>query len=118
MKYANYDIKLKEALDMQPLPRVDAEPYGLGIFVLTTNPEGVAASASHGSTCSPRAGPGSVFNLPAWPTPPSDPTWSASSLTYQATSIDLEASPARWQEIPLQDTTLQEAATPMPNPRN
>jgi hypothetical protein len=118
MKYANYNIKLEEALDIQPLPHVDAEPYGLGIFVPATNIEEPQASASHGSTRSPRAGPGSVFNLPVWPTPPSDPRWSGSSLTYWAMSINLEASPVRWQEIPLQDTMLQEAATPTPNPRN
>jgi hypothetical protein len=118
MKYADYNIKLEEALDVQPLPCVDAEPYGLGIFVPAMNLEEPQASTSRGSTHSPRAGPGSVFNLPVWPTPPSDPTQSGSLLTYRATSIDLEASPARWQEIPLQDTMFQEAATPTPNPCN
>jgi hypothetical protein len=39
MKYANYDIKLEEALDVQPLPHVDTKPYGLGIFVPATNLE-------------------------------------------------------------------------------
>jgi hypothetical protein len=79
MKYADYDIKLEEALDVQPLPCVDAEPYGLGIFVPATNLEEPRASASHGSTRSPRAGPRLVFNLPVWPTPPSDLT---QLLTY------------------------------------
>jgi hypothetical protein len=118
MKYGDYDIRLEEVLDMQPLPCVDAEPYGLGIFIPATNIEEPQESVSHGSTRSPRAGPGSVFNFPAWLTPPSDLTQSGSSLTYWATSIDLEASPRRWQEIPLQDTMLQKATTPMPNPHN
>ncbi|KAF9506045.1 hypothetical protein BS47DRAFT_1399836 [Hydnum rufescens UP504] len=115
MKYADYDIQLEEALDVQPLPHVDAEPYSLGIFVPATNLEESKASVSHESTRSPRAGLGSVFNLPAWPMPPSDLTQSGSSLTYRAASIDLEVSPTKWQEIPLYDSMPHESTTPTLN---
>ncbi|KAF9517894.1 hypothetical protein BS47DRAFT_1359189 [Hydnum rufescens UP504] len=33
LKYAEYDVNLEEALDVQPLPRVDTDPHGLGLFV-------------------------------------------------------------------------------------
>ncbi|KAF9514369.1 hypothetical protein BS47DRAFT_1361750 [Hydnum rufescens UP504] len=112
-KYGEYDFKMEEALEVQPLPRIDAEPYGLGLFVSATTLEEQRASTSCWTTLSPNAGLGSILDVPAWPTPPSELAAFSRSSNYRASSIDLESSPSKWQEVPLQGSS-----TPTPNPRN
>ncbi|KAF9514028.1 hypothetical protein BS47DRAFT_1392778 [Hydnum rufescens UP504] len=117
-KFAEYDMNLEEALNMQPLPRVNTNPHGLGLFVPSSEFEEPSISVSLGPDQGPRAGPGSIINLPAWPMPPSDQTRLGNSSVLQASSIDLDASPSNWQDIPLYDSTPRESATPMQHPRN
>ncbi|KAF9507839.1 hypothetical protein BS47DRAFT_1366394 [Hydnum rufescens UP504] len=74
MKYTEYDVRLEEALDVQPLPRVDTDPHGLGLFAPSSDFEEPSGDASFDPSHGPKAGPGSIINLPAWPTPPSDQT--------------------------------------------
>ncbi|KAF9508727.1 hypothetical protein BS47DRAFT_1397578 [Hydnum rufescens UP504] len=120
LKYAEYDVNLEEALDVQPLLRVGTDPHGLGLFVQGSEFEEPSMGASLDPAHGPRAGPGSIINLPAWPTPtpPSDWTRLGNSSMFRALSIDLDASPSMWQDIPLYDSLSQESATPTPNPRN
>ncbi|KAF9506864.1 hypothetical protein BS47DRAFT_1367032 [Hydnum rufescens UP504] len=117
-KFAKYDMNLEEVLNMQPLPRVNSDPHGLGLFVPGSEFEEPSISVSLGPDQGPRAGLGSIINLPAWPTPPSDQTRLGNSSALQASSIDLDASPSNWQDIPLYDSTPRESATPMQHPRN
>ncbi|KAF9512975.1 hypothetical protein BS47DRAFT_1393716 [Hydnum rufescens UP504] len=72
MKYADYDIQLEEALDVQPLPHVDAEPYGLGIFKPATNlEESKARRANMAEGGIESQGPtwDAVMDTPALPAP-------------------------------------------------
>ncbi|KAF9503303.1 hypothetical protein BS47DRAFT_1369635, partial [Hydnum rufescens UP504] len=101
MKYAEYDVRLEEALDMQPLPRVDTDPHGLGLFMPSSDFEEPSGDASFDPSHGLKAGASSIINLPAWPTPPSDQTRLGNSSMYHASSIDLDASPLTWQDIPL-----------------
>ncbi|KAF9513224.1 hypothetical protein BS47DRAFT_1393474 [Hydnum rufescens UP504] len=118
MKYAEYDVRLEEALDVQPLPRVDTNPHGLGLFAPSSDFKEPSGDASFDPSHGPKAGPGSIINLPAWPTPPADQTRLGNSSMYQASSIDLDTSLLTWQDVPLHDSTPRESATPMLNPRN
>jgi hypothetical protein len=117
IKYGEYDAKVEEALEVQPLPRIDAEPYGLGLFIPAELDEKASAPTSRAPTRSPRAGPGSVIDLPAWPTPPSEQIASLSAADYRASSVDLESSPVKWLDVPLDDQS-EVAQSPTPNPRN
>ncbi|KAF9508483.1 hypothetical protein BS47DRAFT_1397794 [Hydnum rufescens UP504] len=107
-KFAEYDVNLEEALNVQPLPRVETDPHGLGLFVPGSEFEEPSIGTSLGPDQGPRAGPGSIINLPAWPMPPSDQTRLGNSSALQASSIDLDASPSNWQDIPLYDSTPRE----------
>ncbi|KAF9503902.1 hypothetical protein BS47DRAFT_1369186 [Hydnum rufescens UP504] len=118
LKYTKYDVNLEEALNIQPLPRVDTDPHRLSLFVQGSEFEEPSMGASLDPTHSPRAGPGSIINLLAWPMPPSDQTRLGNSSMFCASSIDLDASPSAWQDIPLYDSLSQELATPTPNPHN
>ncbi|KAF9507584.1 hypothetical protein BS47DRAFT_1398517 [Hydnum rufescens UP504] len=86
LKYAEYDMNLEEALDVQPLPRVDTDRMGW-------------ASSSKAQNSRSQA-------------------WMrlGNSSTFHASSIDLDASPSTWQDIPLYDSLSRESATPTPNP--
>ncbi|KAF9504079.1 hypothetical protein BS47DRAFT_1369051 [Hydnum rufescens UP504] len=90
LKYAEYDVNLEEALNIQPLLRVDTDPHGLGLFIQGSEFEEPSMGASLDPAHGPRAGPGSIINLPAWPTPPSDWTRLGNSSTFRASSIDLD----------------------------
>ncbi|KAF9503760.1 hypothetical protein BS47DRAFT_1402081 [Hydnum rufescens UP504] len=118
MKYTEYDVRLEEALDIQPLPRVDTDPHGLGLFMPSSDFEEPSGDASFDPSHSPKAGPGSIINLPAWPTPPSNQTRLGNSSTYRASSINLDTSLLTWQDIPLHDSMPGESATPTLNPHN
>ncbi|KAF9514034.1 hypothetical protein BS47DRAFT_1361993 [Hydnum rufescens UP504] len=104
MKYVEYDMRLEEALDIQLVPRVDTDPHGLGLFMPSSDFEEPSGDASFNPSCSPKAGPGSIINLPAWPTPPSNQMRLGNWSTYQASSINLDASPLMWQDIPLHNS--------------
>ncbi|KAF9504807.1 hypothetical protein BS47DRAFT_1401016 [Hydnum rufescens UP504] len=118
MKYAEYNMRLEEALDVQPLPRVDTNPHGLGLFTPSSDFKEPSGDAGFDPSHGPKAGPGSIINLPAWPTPPSDQTRLGNSSTYWASSINLDASLLMWQDIPLHNSMPGESATPMLNPSN
>ncbi|KAF9520683.1 hypothetical protein BS47DRAFT_1387278 [Hydnum rufescens UP504] len=109
MKYAEYDVRLEEVLDVQPLPRVDTDPHGLGLFMPSSDFKEPSGDASFDPSHSPKAGPGSIINLPAWPTPPSDQMRLGNLSTYRASSIDLDTSPLTWQDIP---STIQHPGSP------
>ncbi|KAF9513367.1 hypothetical protein BS47DRAFT_1393340 [Hydnum rufescens UP504] len=57
MKYAEYDVRLEEALDVQLLPRVDTNPHGLGLFTPSSDFEEPSGDASFDPSRSPKAGP-------------------------------------------------------------
>ncbi|KAF9511898.1 hypothetical protein BS47DRAFT_1363538 [Hydnum rufescens UP504] len=108
-KYREYNFKMEEAFEVQPLPWIDTKPYGLGLFVSTTTLEEQQASTSHWTTLSLNTGPGSILNVPTWPTPPSELAAFSHSSNYRASSFDLESSPPKWQEVPFkQVSTLGE----------
>ena len=117
IKYGEYNVKVEEALEVQPLPRIDVEPYGLGLFIPAKLDERTSAPTSRAPTRSPRASPGSVIDLLAWPTPPSEQIASLSAADYRASSVDLESSPAKWLDVPLDDRS-KVTQSPMPNPWN
>ncbi|KAF9504026.1 hypothetical protein BS47DRAFT_1369085 [Hydnum rufescens UP504] len=117
-KFAEYNVNLEEAPNVQPLPRVETDPHSLGLFVPGSEFEEPSIGVSLGPNQGPRAGPGSIINLPAWPTPPSDQTRLGNSSVLRAPSIDLDASPSNWQDVPLYDSMPRESATPMQHPRN
>ncbi|KAF9504984.1 hypothetical protein BS47DRAFT_1368399 [Hydnum rufescens UP504] len=118
LKFAEYNVNLEEALNMQPLPRVNTDPHGLGLFIPGSEFEEPSISASLGPDQGPRAGLGSIINLPAWLMPPSDQTRLGNSSVLWASLIDLDASPSNWQDIPLYDSTPRESDTPMQHPQN
>ncbi|KAF9518831.1 hypothetical protein BS47DRAFT_1388765 [Hydnum rufescens UP504] len=117
-KFAEYDMNLEEVLNVQPLPRVETDPHSLGLFIPGSEFKEPSIGTSLGPDQGPRVGPGSIINLPAWPTPPSNQTRLGNSLALRASSIDLDASPSNWQDIPLYDSTPRESATPMQHPQN
>ena len=107
-KFDDYDYRLEQDLQLQPLPRTGKGPHHLGLFapddpyeskdlLMPTGGGDPAVAANERK----RPGP----DVPPLPTPPVEHQSGLSSAEFRASSVDLEASPGVWKDIPLSEET-------------
>ena len=76
------DAEIADSLKLQSLPRIDAEPYGLGLYLAEDANAAGASERREAGGRSPRKGPGSILDMSTMPTPPTEPSPTLSAARY------------------------------------